>query len=97
MTRETENQEVTNGELKEEVETLEVIDFAVFFFYSVRLETQAERGGIDWKTPVKLLVCFTLQNAICDLNLRLNHEKDEREKMLVRFRQELAFKQQELD
>lgn len=31
------------------------------------------------------------------MNLTLNHEKDEKEKMLVKFRQELAMKQQEID
>lgn len=38
-----------------------------------------------------------MQGAICELNLTLDHEKDEKEKMLVRFRQELATKQQEID
>lgn len=40
---------------------------------------------------------FRFQNTICGLNLRLNREKDEKERMLVKFRQELAFKQQEID
>ncbi|XP_065222157.1 uncharacterized protein LOC135846792 isoform X2 [Planococcus citri] len=39
----------------------------------------------------------TLEGAICELNLTLDHEKDEKEKMLVKFRQELAMKQQEID